>query len=247
MKIGTARNKRTWRVKKLGDWVRFSDICKRLTIKSDCALRNSTEVSWTLISLVYKNSTQRNFTCTYSVIERYLFVVDVATPPSKTLRSAVRVREGQDHRDDGSCVVNSASNQPRRPFHHSWPADKSEVEYTSRRPSSGRFHQINSSKDRHIIRQARVELTSSLSTIQTQIPPSLQAPVSARTVARRLSERHLVSRRPLYVLPMTLTHCRLRLEWCRARRDWTAIEWNHAVFSDKSRLNLGSDDNRVSV
>lgn len=167
MKIGTARSKRTWRVKKLGDWVRFSDICKWLTIKSDCALRNSTKVSWTLISLVYKNSTQRNFTCTYSVIERYLFVMDVATPPSKTVRSAVRVREGQDHRDDGSCVVNSASNQPRRPFHHSWPADKSEVEYTSRRPSSGRFHQINSSKDRHIIRQARVDLTSSLSTIQT--------------------------------------------------------------------------------
>ncbi|GFU11980.1 transposable element Tcb2 transposase [Trichonephila clavipes] len=47
------------------------------------------------------------------------------------------------------------------------------------------------------------------------------------------------------VLPLTPTHQRLRLEWCRARGNWTAAEWNQVVFSDESRFNLSSNDNRV--
>ncbi|KFM73064.1 Transposable element Tcb2 transposase, partial [Stegodyphus mimosarum] len=43
------------------------------------------------------------------------------------------------------------------------------------------------------------------------------------------------------------THRRLRLEWCRARANWTAAEWNQVVFRDESRFNLGSNDNRVRV
>ncbi|GFV70739.1 transposable element Tcb1 transposase [Trichonephila clavipes] len=37
------------------------------------------------------------------------------------------------------------------------------------------------------------------------------------------------------------------LTWCRALRDWTETEWNHVVFSEESRFNLSSDDNRVRV
>ncbi|GFV10735.1 transposable element Tcb2 transposase [Trichonephila clavipes] len=42
-------------------------------------------------------------------------------------------------------------------------------------------------------------------------------------------------------------HRRLRLEWCRARGNWNAAEWNQVVFSDESGFNLSSDDNRVRV
>ncbi|GFY09089.1 transposable element Tcb2 transposase [Trichonephila clavipes] len=49
------------------------------------------------------------------------------------------------------------------------------------------------------------------------------------------------------VLPLTLTPQRLRLERCRARGSWTAVEWNQVVFIDESRFNLSSDDNRVRV
>ncbi|GFU08935.1 retrovirus-related Pol polyprotein from transposon TNT 1-94 [Trichonephila clavipes] len=73
------------------------------------------------------------------------------------------------------------------------------------------------------------------------------APVSSRTIRRCLSEGHLGSWRPLRVLPLTPTHRRLRLEWCRARGNWTAAEWNQVVFSDESSFNLSSDDNRVRV
>lgn len=127
-----------------------------------------------------------------------------------------------------------------------WDQWTEETSFT-RRPGSGRPRQTSRREDRHIIRHARVEPTASLAAIQTQAAPSLRAPVSSRTIARRLAEGHLVSRRPLRVLPMTPTHRRLRLEWCRARQDWTATEWNQVVFSDESRFNLSSDDNRVRV
>ncbi|GFX04606.1 transposable element Tcb1 transposase [Trichonephila clavipes] len=71
--------------------------------------------------------------------------------------------------------------------------------------------------------------------------------VSSRTIQRRLAEGHLGSRCPLRVLPLTPTQRRLRLKWYRARGNWTAAEWNQVVFSDESRFNLSSDDNRVRV
>ncbi|GFU52381.1 transposable element Tcb1 transposase [Trichonephila clavipes] len=55
------------------------------------------------------------------------------------------------------------------------------------------------------------------------------------------------SRRPLRVLPLKPTQRHLRLEWCHARENWTAAEWNQIVFSDESRFNLSSDDNRIRV
>ncbi|GFW06691.1 uncharacterized protein TNCV_3287921 [Trichonephila clavipes] len=36
-------------------------------------------------------------------------------------------------------------------------------------------------------------------------------------------------------------------EWCRARGNWNAAEWNQVVFSDELRFNLSSDDNCVCV
>ncbi|GFW44554.1 uncharacterized protein TNCV_4481001 [Trichonephila clavipes] len=59
--------------------------------------------------------------------------------------------------------------------------------------------------------------------------------------------RTLGSRCLLCVLPLTPTHLRLSLEWCHTRGKWTAAEWSQVVFSDESRFNLRSDDNRVRV
>ncbi|GFY19321.1 transposable element Tcb2 transposase [Trichonephila clavipes] len=87
--------------------------------------------------------------------------------------------------------------------------------------------------------------TASSAAFQAQVAPSLGAPVSSRTIRRRLAEGHLEFRRPLRVLPLTPTHRCLRSEWCRARGNWTAAEWNQVDFSDKSRFNLSNDDNRV--
>ncbi|PRD21645.1 UNVERIFIED_CONTAM: Transposable element Tcb2 transposase [Trichonephila clavipes] len=74
-----------------------------------------------------------------------------------------------------------------------------------------------------------------------------RAPVSSRTIRRCLTEEHLGLLLPLCVLPLTPTHRRLHLKWCRARGNWTAAEWNQVVFSDESRFKLSSDANRVRV
>ncbi|PRD29472.1 UNVERIFIED_CONTAM: Transposable element Tcb2 transposase [Trichonephila clavipes] len=71
--------------------------------------------------------------------------------------------------------------------------------------------------------------------------------MSCRTMRRRLAQGHLGSRCPLRGRPLTPTHQSLRLEWCRARGNWTAAEGNQVIFSVESRFNLSSDDSRVRV
>ncbi|GFU55565.1 transposable element Tcb2 transposase [Trichonephila clavipes] len=88
-----------------------------------------------------------------------------------------------------------------------------EMSFTRRRGSE-RPRQISLREDRHIVRNGRVQPTASSAAIKA---PSLGALVSFRTIRRRLVEGHLGSRSPLRVLPLTLTHPRIRLEWCHAR------------------------------
>ncbi|GFV57039.1 transposable element Tcb2 transposase [Trichonephila clavipes] len=120
----------------------------------------------------------------------------------------------------------------------------------TRRPGLGRPRQISRREDCHIKRHAHAEPTASLVAVQTLAAPSLRAHVPSRTISRSLPEGHLVSWRPLSVLPTTLPHHRqrLRLELCRARRDWNATQWNQVKSSsDKSRFNLSGDNNHVRV
>ncbi|GFY34077.1 transposable element Tcb2 transposase [Trichonephila clavipes] len=117
----------------------------------------------------------------------------------------------------------------------------------TRRSGTGRPRQTSRPEYRHMVRNTHVQPTASSTAIQAQVAPSLGPPVSSRTIQRHLAERHLGSQRPLRVLPLTPTHRHLRLEWCHARGNWTAAEWNQAVLNDESRINLDSDDNRVRV
>ncbi|GFV28898.1 transposable element Tcb2 transposase [Trichonephila clavipes] len=117
----------------------------------------------------------------------------------------------------------------------------------TRRPGSGRRRPTKHREDHPIVRNARVQPTASSAAIQAHVAPSLGAPVSSRILRRRLAEGHLGSRCSLRVLPLTPTHQRLRLEWCHARGNWTAAEWNQVIFSDEYIFNLSSNDNRVRV
>ncbi|GFW98192.1 transposable element Tcb2 transposase [Trichonephila clavipes] len=87
----------------------------------------------------------------------------------------------------------------------------------TRRPALGRSGQTSRREDHPIVRNARVQLTASSVAIQAQVAPSLGSPVSSRTIRRHLAEGHLGSWRLIRVLPLTPTHRRLRLKWCRAR------------------------------
>ncbi|GFX18164.1 HTH_Tnp_Tc3_2 domain-containing protein [Trichonephila clavipes] len=89
------------------------------------------------------------------------------------------------------------------------------VEYKKGRP-----RQTSCREDRPIVRNTRVQPTASSEDIQAQVAPSLEAPVSFRTIRRRLAEGHLGSWRPLRVLPLTPTHRR------GAAHEETGLQWN---------------------
>ncbi|KFM70162.1 Transposable element Tcb1 transposase, partial [Stegodyphus mimosarum] len=63
---------------------------------------------------------------------------------------------------------------------------------------------------------------------------------------RRLLQCGLRARTPLYRIPLTHDHRRLRLQWANQHRDWRA-DWQHVVFSDESRFNLWYHDGRIRV
>ncbi|GFV49901.1 transposable element Tcb2 transposase [Trichonephila clavipes] len=68
--------------------------------------------------------------------------------------------------DRSDCIVRSCWDQWIR-----------EISFT--RPGSGRPRQTSRREDRHIVRNARLQATASLSTIQAHVAPSLGAPVSS--------------------------------------------------------------------
>ncbi|GFV07936.1 transposable element Tcb1 transposase [Trichonephila clavipes] len=71
----------------------------------------------------------------------------------------------------------------------------------------------------------------------------------ASSIRRRLLQRGLRARIPLYRIPLTQNHRRLRLHWANVHRSWRA-DWQHAnltPISDKSRFNLWYHDGRIRV
>ncbi|GFX35741.1 transposable element Tcb2 transposase [Trichonephila clavipes] len=102
-------------------------------------------------------------------------------------------------------------------------------------------------EDPKILRNARVQPTASLNAVKAHVAPSLGAHVSSRTINIRLAQGHLGSRHPLRELSLKQTHRRLHLEWCHRRENWIAAEWMQVVFSEESRFNLSSYDNRDRV
>ncbi|GFU83657.1 transposable element Tcb2 transposase [Trichonephila clavipes] len=95
--------------------------------------------------------------------------------------------------------------------------------------------------DHHIVRNARVQPTASSVAIQTQVAPSLGAPVSSRTIRRRLAEGHLESRYPLRVLPLTPTH--RPSVWSGAAHEKTGLQrnetrWGVIAYNTRSPLVL---------
>ncbi|GFX39708.1 HTH_Tnp_Tc3_2 domain-containing protein [Trichonephila clavipes] len=68
------------------------------------------------------------------------------------------------------------------------------------------------------------------------------------TIHRWLIERNLRSCRPLCHLPLSPTHCRVRIQSCLTLSDWNHSDCELIVFSDESPLfQLCPDDHRRRV
>ncbi|GFW88264.1 transposable element Tcb1 transposase [Trichonephila clavipes] len=68
-----------------------------------------------------------------------------------------------------------------------------------------------------------------------------------QTVYRRLGHIGLYARRPVKCVPLTATHCRLRLTWNKEHALWTPRQWSCVMFSDESRFSLQSDSRRTLI
>ncbi|GFW71411.1 transposable element Tcb1 transposase [Trichonephila clavipes] len=101
--------------------------------------------------------------------------------------------------------------------------------------------------DRQIVRMAVVtdRLVTSR-TIAQHIESVTHHSVPARTIRRRLQQSGLSARRPLFGLPLTQNHRRLRFQCCDERRMWVA-EWNEVVFTDESRICLQQHVGQIRV
>ncbi|GFT27096.1 HTH_Tnp_Tc3_2 domain-containing protein [Trichonephila clavipes] len=70
--------------------------------------------------------------------------------------------------------------------------------------------------------------------------------MSASSIRRRLLNRGLHARVPLYKIPLTTNHRRLREQWAHEHRAWQA-DWHQVVFSDESCFNLWGHDGHIPV
>ncbi|GFV23410.1 transposable element Tcb2 transposase [Trichonephila clavipes] len=70
--------------------------------------------------------------------------------------------------------------------------------------------------------------------------------MSASSIRRRLLHRGFRARVPLYRIPLTANHRRLRLQLVHEHRSWRA-DWHQVVFSDEPLFNLWDHVGRIRV
>ncbi|GFW55763.1 transposable element Tcb1 transposase [Trichonephila clavipes] len=86
-----------------------------------------------------------------------------------------------------------------------------------------------------------------VSDLSRQLSYATGTTVSRQTVYRRLGHIGLYARRPVRCVPLTATHCRLRLTWSREHALLTPQQWSCVMFSDESRFSLQSDSHRTLI
>ncbi|GFW94902.1 tigger transposable element-derived protein 4 [Trichonephila clavipes] len=84
--------------------------------------------------------------------------------------------------------------------------------------------------------QDDVNLLPKETDLSRQLSSATGTTVSRQTVYGRLGHIGLYARRPVRCVPLTATHCRLRLTWSREHALWTPQQWSCLMFSDESRF-----------
>ncbi|GFY24571.1 transposable element Tcb1 transposase [Trichonephila clavipes] len=117
----------------------------------------------------------------------------------------------------------------------------------SRCYSIGRPRVTTPNYDRYLAVTAKSNRRSTASDLSRQLSSATRTTVSRQTVYRRLGHIGLYARRPVRCVPLTATHCRLRLTWSREHALWTPQQWYCVMFSDESKYSLQSDSHRTLI
>ncbi|KFM63304.1 Transposable element Tcb1 transposase, partial [Stegodyphus mimosarum] len=117
----------------------------------------------------------------------------------------------------------------------------------SRRYSTGRPRIKTPNEDQYLVDTAKRNRRSTASDLSRQLSSATGTTISRQTVYRRSGQIRLYARRPVRCVPLTATHCRLRLAWNREHALWTPQQWACMMFSDESRFSLQSDSRRTFI
>ena len=96
-------------------------------------------------------------------------------------------------------------------------------------------------EDNIVKRMAVSDRRKSSSRIDTEVNEQLGKEISGRTVRRRLHQQGIDARRPRKKPELTKRHRPLRLNWAVSHRDCGSEEWKSVLFSDESKVSIGSD------
>ncbi|GFU24404.1 transposable element Tcb1 transposase [Trichonephila clavipes] len=117
----------------------------------------------------------------------------------------------------------------------------------SRCYSTGRLRVTTPNEDRYLAVTAKTNRRSTASDLSRQLSSATSTTVSRQTVYRRLGHIGLYARRPVRCVPLTATHCRLRLTRSREHAMWTPQQWSCLLLSDESRFSLQSDSRQTLI
>ncbi|GFX74557.1 transposable element Tcb1 transposase [Trichonephila clavipes] len=113
--------------------------------------------------------------------------------------------------------------------------------------STGRPRVTTPNEDRYLAVTAKRKRRITTLDLSRQLFSATGTTVSRQTVYIRLGHIGLYDRRPVRCVPLTATHCRLRLTWSREHALWTPQQWSCVMFSDESRLRCLQSDSRRTL
>ncbi|GFS47674.1 transposable element Tcb1 transposase [Trichonephila clavipes] len=112
---------------------------------------------------------------------------------------------------------------------------------------TGRPRVTTPNEDRYLAVTAKRNRRSTSSDLFHQLSSATGTTVSRQTMYRLLGHIGLYARKPVRCVPLTATHCRLRLNWSKEHALWTPEQWSCVMFSDKSRFSLQSDSRQTLI
>ncbi|GFV21918.1 transposable element Tcb1 transposase [Trichonephila clavipes] len=108
----------------------------------------------------------------------------------------------------------------------------------SRCYSTGRPRVTTPNEDRNLAVTAKRNRRSTASDLSRQLSSATGTSFKVDRVQTLMAHIGLHTRRPVRCVPLTATHCRLRLTWSREHALWTPQQWSCVMFFDESRTNL---------
>ncbi|GFV22723.1 transposable element Tcb1 transposase [Trichonephila clavipes] len=103
----------------------------------------------------------------------------------------------------------------------------------SRCYSTGRPRVTTPNEDRYLVVTAKRNILSTAADLSRQLSSATGTTVSRQTVSRCLGHIGLYAGMPVRYVPLTATHCRLRLTWSREHALWTP---QHTRYHQESTI-----------